>query len=132
MENGGVIMNPNKTWITIIGLFLICSIMICEPTECGANHNFIKGVNKSQDSNLTQSTQGQFHVEMAANDRRFAQNSANNSRSSDGLTVEKLKNAEYRSLHYGDNTLKNLRAGERKFDPDGNQPVRLNNDVGRK
>ena len=95
-------MNPNKTWITIIGLFLGSWIMICEPATCGANENLIKCAITLGDSNVMRSAQRQFHVEMAANDHRFAQNSPNKQPSVGGLTLEKLRNAEYRSNSYGD------------------------------
>lgn len=118
-------MNHNKTLITVIGLFLGSWFMICEPSTCGANENLIKDTVTFEDSNLMRSAVGEIRVEAPGANRRLAQNSPNNQQSADGLTLEKLRNAEYKSTRYGDNTLKNLRAGERKFDPSGNRAVRL-------
>ena len=63
--------------------------------------------------------QGPVRIQMGPDNRRRPPDGANSSRSANGLTLESLRNAEYRSKYYGDGPVRlNNGRNETKIDPD--------------
>jgi hypothetical protein len=115
----GSVMKFNKKWLIVIGSVMVFWTMNCRLAECERNETSIKDILTWEDSNLTLSKQSRFNALKVADSKRFSKNGSDNSITGDRLTLESVRNAEYRSKYYEDGPVRlNNGRHETKIDPD--------------
>ena len=106
---------------SLIAVILILGISVSANAEAhkdSLNHQYSLKTAAGEKSSVLLA-QGPYRIQMGPDNRRRPQDGANTSRSANGLTLESLRNAEYRSKYYGDGPVRlNNGRHETKIYPD--------------